>query len=111
MFKGLGNLGNLGNIMKQVQEVQERIAKLKEELANRTVEGSAGGGMITVVANGNQEIKSIHIDPASVDIHDLEMLQDLIVAATNQAIEKSREMMAEEMSKLTGGIKIPGLTM
>jgi len=111
MFKGMGNLGNLGNIMKQVQQVQEQMAKLQEELSGKTVEGSAGGGMVTVIANGKQEIKSIRIDPEVVDPNDLEMLQDLIVAAVNQAIERSREMMSEEMSKLTGGIKIPGLNM
>jgi hypothetical protein len=110
MFKGIGNLGNLGNMMKQLQEVQTRMAQLQEELANKTVEGSAGGGMVTVIANGRQEIKSIRIDPSVINLNDIEMLQDLIVAAVNQAIEKSREMMAEEMSKLTGGIKIPGLT-
>ncbi len=110
MFKGIGNLGNLGNMMKQLQEVQARMAQLQEELANKTVEGSAGGGMVTVIANGKQEIKSIRIDPGVISLNDIEMLQDLIVAAVNQAIEKSREMMAEEMSKLTGGIKIPGLT-
>lgn len=99
-----------GNIMKQAKMMQERLGKIQEELANKTVEASAGGGMITVVVNGKQELISIKIDPEVVDPNDVEMLQDLMVAAVSEGIKRSQEMMAEEMSKVTGGIKIPGLT-
>ena len=100
----------LGNILKQAQEVQSRIAQLQEEMAGRRVEATAGGGMVSVIMNGKQEVLSIQIDPEVVNREDMEMLQDLIRAALNEAIRKSREMMAEEMKKLTGGLSIPGLT-
>jgi len=100
----------LGNILKQAQEVQSRIAQLQEEMAGRRVEATAGGGMVSVIMNGKQEVLSIQIDPEVVNREDMEMLQDLIRAAVNEAIRKSREMMAEEMKKLTGGLSIPGLT-
>ncbi len=99
----------LGNIMKQAKVMQERIGKIQEELANKTIEASAGGGMITAVVNGRQELVSIKIDPEVVDPNDIEMLEDLTMAAVNEGIKRSQEMMAEEMSKITGGIKIPGL--
>jgi len=101
---------NLGSIMKQAQKMQAQIAKIQEELALKTVEASAGGGMVTVVANGKQEIVSIKIEPEVVDPKDVEMLQDLVVAAVNEALRKAQEMVAEEMSKVTGGLQIPGLT-
>ena len=101
---------NLGSIMKQAQKMQAQIAKIQEELAQKTVEASAGGGMITVVANGKQEIMSIKIEPEVVDAQDIEMLQDLVVAAVNEALRKSQEMVSEEMRKVTGGLQIPGLT-
>ena len=100
----------LGNILKQAQEVQSRIAQLQEEMAGRRVEATAGGGMVSVIMNGKQEVLSIQIDPEVVNREDTEMLQDLIRAAVNEAIRKSREMMAEEMKNLTGGLSIPGLT-
>jgi DNA-binding YbaB/EbfC family protein len=112
MLKGLGGLGNLagmGNIMKQVQEMQTKLAEIEEELAEQTVEGSAGGGMVTVVANGKQEITSITIEQELLKPDELDMLQDMIIAATNQALEASRELRLEKVSKLTGGLKIPGL--
>ena len=101
----------LGEIMRQAQRLQSQMSKLQEELAGRTVEGSAGGGMVTVVANGRQEIVSIRIDPAAIDPNDVEMLQDLIQAGVNDALKKSHEMASGEMSKITGGlgINIPGL--
>lgn len=108
-FGGLGNLAGMGNIMKQVQEMQTKLAEIEEELAGQTVEGSAGGGMVTVVANGKQEIQSVTIDPELLDPEELDMLQDMIVAATNQAMEGSLELRREKLSKLTGGLKIPGL--
>ena len=101
---------NLGSIMKQAQKMQAQIAKVQEELAQKTIEASAGGGMVTVVANGKQEIISIKIEPEVVDPKDVEMLQDLVVAAVNEALRKSQEMVAEEMRKVTGGLQIPGLT-
>ncbi|MFH0809504.1 MAG: YbaB/EbfC family nucleoid-associated protein [Pseudomonadota bacterium] len=99
----------MGNMLRQAQQIQQRMAKLQEELASRTVESSAGGGMIKVVANGKQEIVSITIEREVVNPDDVEMLQDLIISAANDALAKAREMNSEEMSKLTGGFKIPGL--
>jgi DNA-binding YbaB/EbfC family protein len=99
----------IGNMMKQIQKMQQEMEKIQEELANKTVEGSAGGGMVKVTANGKQEILEIKIDPEVVNKDDVEMLQDLIVAAVNQAKEKAQELANEEMSRLTGGLKIPGM--
>ncbi|MFH1335263.1 MAG: YbaB/EbfC family nucleoid-associated protein [Candidatus Zixiibacteriota bacterium] len=103
MVKGIGNM------MKQIQKMQQEMEKIQEELANKTVEGTAGGGMVKVMANGKQEILEIKIDPEVVNKDDVEMLQDLVVAAVNQAKEKAQEMANEEMSRLTGGLKIPGM--
>ncbi len=99
----------LTDIMKQAQKMQAKMAQLQEELAERTVESTSGGGMVRVQVNGRQEVLSIVIEPDVVDPEDVEMLQDLIVAAVNDALRKSQEMMAEEMKKLTGGMSIPGL--
>ena len=99
----------LGSIMKQAQEMHGRIAKLQEEMAGKTVEASSGGGMVSIAMNGKQEVLSIKIDPEVINREDVEMLQDLIAAAVNEAIRKSQEMMAEEMKKITGGLNIPGL--
>jgi len=98
-----------GDIMKQAQQMQERLAKLQEEAGKKMVEASAGGGMVTVVANGKQEILSVKIDPEVMSGNDKEMIQDLVVAAVNEALRKSRDLMAEEMKALTGGLQIPGL--
>lgn len=103
MIKGLGDL------MKQAQKMKERMAELQEELSKRTIEATAGGGMVKVVANGKQEIISIKIEPEVVKSGDVEMLEDLIIAGVNEAIRRVQEMAKEEMSKLTGGINIPGL--
>jgi nucleoid-associated protein EbfC len=100
---------NFGNIVKQAKKIQEQMAKLQEELALRTVEASAGGGMVTVVVNGRNELLSIRIERDVVNPEDLEMLQDLILAAVNEGMRKSQEMMATEMSKITGGLNIPGM--
>jgi DNA-binding YbaB/EbfC family protein len=99
----------MGNMMKQAQKLQSKMLKMQEELAARTVEASAGGGMVTVVASGKQQIVSIKIEEEVVDPEDVEMLQDLILAAVNDALAKSQEMVSGEMSKLTGGLNIPGL--
>ncbi|HUI45432.1 MAG TPA: YbaB/EbfC family nucleoid-associated protein [Nitrospirota bacterium] len=97
----------LSNIMKQAQQMQERVKKLQEEAGGKTVEASSGGGMVTVVANGRQEVLSIKIDASVVDPKDIEMLQDLVTAAVNEALRKSQDLMKEEMSKLTSGMGIP----
>jgi DNA-binding YbaB/EbfC family protein len=102
-------MGNLGNIMKQAQAMQERLAKLQAEVATKTVEASAGGGMVTVVANGGMEVVSVRIDPEVLRSNDAEMLQDLTVAAVNEALRKAKEMVAEEMKGVTGGLQIPGM--
>jgi nucleoid-associated protein EbfC len=97
----------LSNIMKQAQQMQERMKKLQEEAGGKTVEASSGGGMVTVVANGRQEVLSIKIDPSVVDPKDIEMLQDLVTAAVNEALRKSQDLMKEEMGKLTAGMGLP----
>jgi DNA-binding YbaB/EbfC family protein len=99
----------LGNILKQAQQMHSKIAQLQEEMAAKTVEASSGGGMVNVVMNGKQEVLSVRIDPEVVNKEDIEMLQDLLAAAVNEAIRKSQEMMAEEMKKITGGLSIPGI--
>lgn len=99
----------LGDIMKQAQMLQEQMAKVQEESGAKTVEAASGGGMVSVVANGRGEIISIKIESEVVNPQDIEMLQDLIIAAVNEALKKSQEMMKEEMGRLTGGLKIPGL--
>ena len=100
---------NLGNIMKQAKKMQEKMAKLQQELEARTVEAQAGGGMVKVVVNGKFEIVSLQIEKDVVNPDDIEMLQDLIVAAVNEGIRKTQEMTSQEMSKITGGLNIPGL--
>lgn len=100
---------NMGNMMKQAQQLQAKMMKLQEELSEKTVETSSGGGMIRVVANGKQQVVSIQIEKEVVDPEDVEMLQDLILAAVNDALAKAQEMVSSEMGKLTGGLKIPGL--
>ena len=110
-MKGLPNMGNL---LKQAQQFQTKMAELQEELGDRTVEGTAGGGMVTVVVNGRQEVLSVRVEPEVVDPDDLEMLQDLILAAVNDGLSKARNMVNEEMGKMTKGLNlpnIPGLTL
>jgi len=103
-------VANFGNIMKQAKKLQERMGKLQQELEQRTVEASAGGGMVTVVVNGKFEVLSLKIEKEAVNPEDTEMLQDLVIAAVNEGIRKAQEMTSSEMSKITGGINIPGLT-
>ena len=100
---------NMGSMVKQAQKLQARMMKLQEELAERTVTAGAGGGMVQVVANGRQQVVSIAIEKEVVDPEDVEMLQDLVLAAVNDALSKSQEMVSSEMGKLTGGMNIPGL--
>lgn len=104
------NFGNMGQMMKQAQKLQEDMQKLQDDLGGRTVEGTAGGGMVKAVVTGKQELVSIEIEKDVMDPEDIEMLEDLVTAAVNEALRKSREMVTEQMSKLTGGINIPGLT-
>jgi hypothetical protein len=98
----------MGNLLKKAQQLQEKMAKLQEELGEKTVETSSGGGMVAVIATGKQEIVSIKIDPEVVNQEDIEMLEDLILAAVNDALYQAKQMVSEEMTKLTGGVKIPG---
>ena len=105
MFGG----GNMQGMMKKVQKMQKDMQKMQEELKTRTVEATVGGGVMTIVMNGEKKVESIHIDPNAVDPEDTEMLEDLIVAAVNEVSQKVDDMMAQEMSKLTGGMKLPGL--
>ena len=99
----------LGNMLKQAQEMHSKISQLQEVMAEKRVETTSGGGMVSVVMSGKQEILSIRIDPEVVNREDVEMLQDLVRAAVNEAIRKSQEMVTEEMKKITGGLNIPGL--
>ena len=107
MSKGFGPLGN---IMKQAQELQERLTRVQEDAAAKTVEASAGGGMVTVVINGRLQVTALRIEPEVMKGGDTEMLQDLVIAAVNKAVRAAQDMMAEEMKKVTGGLQIPGLT-
>jgi len=99
----------MNDLMKQAQQMQKRMLEIREELANQTIEATVGGGMVTAVVNGQQELVSLHITPEIVDPDDTEMLEDLVVSVVNQALQESQELMSDEMSKLTGGFKIPGL--
>jgi DNA-binding YbaB/EbfC family protein len=102
MMKGMGNM------VKQAQKLQSKMLKMQDELASKTVESTAGGGMIKVVANGKQQIVSITMEKEVIDPEDVEMLQDLVLAAVNDALTKAQEMVSEEMGKLTGGFNLPG---
>jgi len=102
-------LGNMANLMKQAQAMQAQMAKLQEEAATKTVTGTAGGGMVSVTANGGMEIVSVAINPEAAKSGDVDMLQDLVLAASNDALKKARQMMADQMKSVTGGMNIPGL--
>ena len=99
----------LGGMVKQAQKIQAQLAKIQEEMAGKTIEASSGGGMVSVVMSGKQELISIKIEREVVNPDDIDMLQDLVLAAVNEGIRKSQEMVTEEMKKLTGGQSIPGL--
>ena len=100
-----------GNMMKEAQKLQAQMEKMQEEIGKRKVDATAGGGMVTVEANGKQELLSIKIDPEVINKDDAQMLEDLVLAACNEALRKSRELVQQELGKLTGGLKIPGLGM
>jgi DNA-binding YbaB/EbfC family protein len=99
----------LGNIMKQAQMMQQKMMRIQKELEDKEVEATSGGGMVTATVNGKQQVVSLKIEPTVVDPEDPEMLEDLIVAAINEALKKSQEMAQEEMAKVTGGLNIPGM--
>lgn len=100
---------NIQEMMKQAKKLQSKMEKIREEAAEKVVEGTAGGGMVTVTANGKSEILSVVIDPTVVDKDEVEMLQDLVTAATNQALGRAQEMMEQELAKATGGMPMPGM--
>lgn len=99
--------GNMGKMMKQVQQMQKKMAQLQEELAEMTVEASSGGGVVRVIANGRKEIVAVTIEEEALEDKDVEMLQDLILSATNEALRLAEEKTAEEMQKITGGLNLP----
>lgn len=102
-------MNNMNQMMKQVKKMQEQMLKAQEDLANKTFEGTAGGGVVSVTVNGQKKVTAVVIKPEAVDPDDVEMLQDLVLAATNDAMTKAEETAGKEMSKLTGGLNIPGL--
>jgi DNA-binding YbaB/EbfC family protein len=104
-------IGGMGNLMKQAQEMQARLSKIQEELASKTVEGSAGGGMVQVTVTGQLALSAVKIDPTVINPEEKDMLEDLVLAAVNDGMRKARDMVSTEMSKITGGFKIPGLTL
>ncbi|HHU62591.1 MAG TPA: YbaB/EbfC family nucleoid-associated protein [Clostridiales bacterium] len=106
---GFRGMGNMNSMIKQAQKMQKEMAKLQAELEEKTVEASAGGGVVTVVATGKKEIREIIIKPEAVDPDDVEMLQDLVMAAVNEALRKAEEMVNTEMGKITGGLNLGGL--
>ena len=99
----------MGNMMKEAQRLQQQMMAMQEEIGKKKVHATAGGGMVTVEANGKQELLSIKIDPEVINKDDAQMLEDLVLAACNEALRKSRELVQQELGKLTGGLKIPGL--
>src|SRR5262245_737528 len=105
----MASIGGIGNILKQAQDMQARMAKLQEELANKTVQGSAGGGMVQVTVNGQFSLTAVKIEAAAGTAEEKDMLEDLSLAAVNDGMRKARELASAEMAKLTGGLKIPGL--
>lgn len=107
MFGKMGNMGQMGQMMKKMQKLQGEMAKMQEDLKLRTLEASVGGGAVTVVVNGEKQVQSIKINPSAVDPEDIEMLEDMVASAVNEALRKVDDMMAQEMGKLTGGMGLP----
>lgn len=106
---GFGNMGNMQKMMKQVQKMQADMVKMQEEMGERTIEVSAGGGAVKIVMSGKQEVREIAIVPEALNPEEAEILQDMLMAAFNEAVRKSQEMVTQEMNKITGGVKIPGM--
>jgi|SRR6266508_1060571 DNA-binding YbaB/EbfC family protein len=105
----MAGIGGMGNLLKQAQEMQSRMAKIQEELGQKTVEGSAGGGMVQVTVNGQFNLVAVKIEASVINANEKDMLEDLILAAVNDGMRKARDLVSTEMGKLTGGFKIPGL--
>ncbi len=104
-----GGMGNMQAMMKKVQKMQSDMVKMQEELNQRTVEASAGGGAVTVVVNGKKEVESIKLQPSAVDPEDVEMLEDMLLTAVNDGMKQIDELTEKEMGKITGGMKLPGM--
>lgn len=107
MFGGMGNMGNMAGMMKKVQKMQNDMKKMQEELKRKTVEVTSGGGAVKIVMDGEKQVQQLIIDKSAVDPEDVEMLQDLVMAAFNESTKKVDDMMASEMQKLTGGLGLP----
>ena len=107
MFGGMGNMGNMAGMMKKVQKMQSEMKKMQDELKRKTVDVTAGGGAVKIVMDGEKQVQSLTLDPAAVDPEDVEMLQDLLTAAFNEATRKVDDMMKAEMGKLTAGLGLP----
>jgi DNA-binding YbaB/EbfC family protein len=105
----MSKVPGIGDLFKQAQDLQERLQRVQAEAGERTVEASAGGGMVRATVNGRLEVLRLQIEPGALEGGDIEMLQDLVIAAVNQALRNAQQQMADEMSKLTGGLKLPGL--
>jgi DNA-binding YbaB/EbfC family protein len=100
---------NFGNMMKQAQKMQAKMAEMQEQLKSETLEASAGGGMVRVVITGDMQVRELHIDPAAIDPDDVDMLQDMVAAAVNEAIRSAQELASRRMGEITGGMNVPGL--
>lgn len=109
MFNGMGGMGNMAGMMKKIQKMQSDMAKLQEDLKQRTLDVSVGGGAVAVTVTGKKELAAVKIDPSAVNPEDVEMLQDLIVSAVNEGMRQIDELTEKEMAKITGGMKIPGM--
>lgn len=108
-FRSGGGMGNMNQMLKQAQKMQENMMKAKEELESKSVQASAGGGMVEVVVNGKMELLELKIKPEAIDPEDAEMLEDMVKAAVNEGLRNAQAMVETEMSKATGGFNIPGL--
>lgn len=109
-FKGgMPGMGNMQGMLRQAQKMQEEMTRLQEEMEAKTIEASSGGGVVTVTVTGKKEIVAVKISPEAVDPEDVETLEDLILAATNEALRQAEEMMTNAMGKITGGMNIPGM--
>ncbi|GER68513.1 nucleoid-associated protein [Weizmannia acidilactici] len=107
-MRGMGNMGNMQKMMKQMQKMQKEVLQAQEQLGEQKVEGTAGGGMVTVVVSGHKKVLEVRIKEEVVDPDDIEMLQDLVLAATNDALKKADELSEQTMGKFTKGLNIPG---
>ena len=109
MFGGMGNMGNMAGMMKRVQKMQNEMKKMQDELKRKTVDVTAGGGAVKIVMDGEKQVQSLTLDPAAVDPEDVEMLQDLVISAVNEALRQADDAMSSRMNSFTSGLNIPGL--